>query len=60
MIEKYDESNYLMKRPPSLSIELDFIYGFQAFDKRRTLHYAHIYSKEEQVDLKKKKSNKKK
>lgn len=32
-----------MKRPPPISLELDFVYGFQAFDKRKTLHYAHIY-----------------
>ncbi|KAL4455920.1 hypothetical protein ABPG73_008674 [Tetrahymena malaccensis] len=38
--KKYDLQ---MKRPPPLSLELDFVYGFQAFDKRKTLHYAHIY-----------------
>lgn len=32
-----------MKRPPPLSLELDFVYGMQAFDKRKTLHYAHIF-----------------
>jgi len=40
----FEESNFMMKRPPALSIELDFVYGFQSFDKRHTLYYAHIYS----------------
>lgn len=32
-----------MKRPPAINITLDYLYGFQGFDKRRTLHYVHIY-----------------
>lgn len=35
-----------MKRPPPLSIQLDFVYGFKSFDKRNTLFYAHIYHEE--------------
>ncbi|EGR29518.1 PH domain protein [Ichthyophthirius multifiliis] len=42
-IPNLQDQNHLHKRPPQASLELDFIYGFQAFDKRRTLYYAHIY-----------------
>lgn len=28
-IDQFDENNYFMKRPPSISVHLDFVYGFQ-------------------------------
>lgn len=28
-IEQFDDNNYFMKRPPSLSVHLDYVYGFQ-------------------------------
>lgn len=34
-----------MKRAPPLSLSLDYIYGFLAYDKRRTLFYVHFYNK---------------
>lgn len=30
-IDPFDENNYFMKRPPSMSVHLDFVYGFQVF-----------------------------
>ncbi|KAL4497254.1 hypothetical protein ABPG72_011189 [Tetrahymena utriculariae] len=42
-IPKFEASSYLMKRPPSISISLEYLFGFQAYDKRRTLCYVHIY-----------------
>lgn len=49
-----------MKRPPPLSITLDFVYGFQAYDKRKTLFYVHLYSWADKAEKKKGKGKGKK
>ena len=33
------ENNLLSKRPPNISISLDYVSGFQSYDKRDTLFY---------------------
>jgi hypothetical protein len=44
LIPAFDKKNYLQRRAPPLSLRLDFVYGFLAYDKRRTLFYVHFYS----------------
>lgn len=43
-IAPFEPKDYLQKRAPPLSLHLDFVYGFLAYDKRRTLYYVHMYS----------------
>ena len=44
VVPAFEEEKLLIKRIPPLSLKLQYIYGFQAFEKRRTLFYAHHYS----------------
>ncbi|CAD8183513.1 unnamed protein product [Paramecium pentaurelia] len=47
LIPPFDKKQHVMKRAPPLSLTLDYIYGFLAYDKRRTLFYVHFYNKQE-------------
>lgn len=43
-IPAFEESKYINKRIPPISIELDYIYGYPGFDKRKSLMYVHYHS----------------
>lgn len=47
MIPTFDENQLKFRRPPPLSVAVDFVYGFESYDKRSTLHYAHTYFNDE-------------
>ena len=42
-LPKFKESEYIFKRPPPLSLQMDFVYGFECFERRQTLFYIHFY-----------------
>jgi hypothetical protein len=57
--DKITTNNTLLdKRPPPLSIKMEFVYGFHSFEKRKTLHYATIYLDNKIINNKKEKNNK--
>ncbi len=37
------ELDDLLKRPPPISLQMDFVYGFECFSRRQTLFYIHFY-----------------
>jgi WD40 repeat protein len=43
-LEKFQEDDLVQKRVPEIALELDFVYGFEAFDRRKTLFYVHNHS----------------
>lgn len=43
-LDKYSEEELVQKRVPGVSLKLDYVYGFEAFDRRRTLFYVHNHS----------------
>ena len=43
-IQKYSEEELVQKRAPEVSLKLNYVYGFEAFDRRRTLFYVHNHS----------------
>ncbi|EGR31153.1 hypothetical protein IMG5_116830 [Ichthyophthirius multifiliis] len=59
LIPQYETMTSLMKRAPPISIQLDYIYGFQAYDRRRSLYYTHIYYIDQPQDKKRKVNTKK-
>lgn len=40
-----DTKSYLFHRPPNISIHLDYISGFQGYDKRNTVFYINKFAK---------------
>lgn len=38
-----DNLNERQRRPPPLSLHLDYVFGFQCFDQRNTVQYLHKY-----------------
>ena len=43
-LQKYSEEELVQKRAPEVSLKLNYVYGFEAFDRRRTLFYVHNHS----------------
>lgn len=45
------EIDDVLKRPPGLSMEIDFIYGFECYQRRKTLFYVHQYDEKDQAPV---------
>ena len=46
--QKFDNEEQVWKRPPSITLNLENIYGVLLSDKRNTIFYLHIFNKLDQ------------